>query len=140
MEGGKYVRSASHKGLDFKIGLNTAPGYPYDIVPLRNNPVARDSFDYFGEGLLPHFDKYPTWKTAAPHNIRRVTPQNKRCENCHGNPQLFLHESELSPIGSKANHNVIMTPAKELQDSDLENEAQLLTHPGNIQSDNGESK
>jgi thiosulfate/3-mercaptopyruvate sulfurtransferase len=111
MEAGKYVRRAESKGLDFKIGRNTAPGYPHAVVTLRHNPVARNSFDHFGEKLLPHFDDYPTWKTAAPHNIRRVTSQGRSCESCHGREELFLRESDLEPRGSAANRAVTLPPA-----------------------------
>lgn len=114
IENGEYVRRTEHKGLDFKIGRNTAPGYPHGIVTLRNNPVARKSFDHFGKNLLPHFDDYPTWKTVAPHNIRRVTQQNRSCESCHAQEKLFLQESDLDPHGSSANKEVIMPPARDL--------------------------
>lgn len=114
MEEGEYVRRVEHKGLDFKIGRNTVAGYPHDIVTLRNNPVARYSFDHFGLNLLPHFDETPTWKTVAPHNIQRVTQQNRSCENCHGKDELFLRESDLDAEGSVANKAVIMPPARKL--------------------------
>ena len=114
MKEGEYQRRAGHKRLDFKIGLNTVPGYPYSIVTLRNNPVVRNSFDHFGEKLLPHFDDYPTWKTAAPHNIRRVTKHNRNCDSCHGQENLFLQESDLEPHSSAANKNIIMPPARNL--------------------------
>ena len=107
-EDGAYFRRAGAKSLDLKIGSNTAKGYPYGIVTLRNNPVARDSFDHFGAGLLPHFDDYPTWKTAAPHNIRRVTEQNRTCAACHANPDVFLAPDDLDPKGAAANADVIL--------------------------------
>ncbi len=115
LEDGAFFRKADHKGLDFKIGRNTVTGYPYSIVPLRNNPVSRDGFAYFGENLLPHFDEYPTWKTAAPHNIQRITPQNETCANCHGNADLFLLEEYLDELGSEANKSVIIPPARTLE-------------------------
>jgi thiosulfate/3-mercaptopyruvate sulfurtransferase len=115
VDDGVYQRRAGHKGLDFKIGRNTVSGYPYDIVPLRNNPVSRDSFDHFGKNLLPDFDAYPTWKTAAPHNIRRLTSQNRNCQSCHGNASLFLQDSDLDPQGAAANRKVVITPARKLE-------------------------
>lgn len=115
IDDGIYQRRAGHKGLDFKIGRNTVAGYPYEIVPLRNNPVSRDSFDYFGKNLLPNFDAHPTWKTAAPHNIRRLTPQNRNCQNCHGNTSLFLQDSDLDPQGASANRKVVILPARKLE-------------------------
>jgi len=115
MKEGEYQRRAGHKRLGFKIGRNTVPGYPYSIVTLRNNPVARNSFDHFGEKLLPHFDDYPTWKTTAPHNIRRVTKQNRSCDSCHGQEKLFLQESDLEPQSSDANQDIITPPARNLE-------------------------
>lgn len=106
---GAYFRKAGAKELLLKIGRNTADGYPYGFVTLRNNPVARDSFDHFGTGLLPGFDDAPTWKTAAPHNIRRVTPQNESCANCHEDETLFLGEEDLDPDGAAANADALMT-------------------------------
>ncbi|NOR55836.1 MAG: c-type cytochrome [Sulfurovum sp.] len=55
----------------------------------------------FGKNQMPNFDKYPTWKTIAPHNIRRITPQNSSCQNCHGNKKLFLQKEDLDENGSK---------------------------------------
>jgi hypothetical protein len=107
-EDGAYFRHAGAKELMLKIGRNTAEGYPYGFVTLRNNPVARDSFDHFGAGLLPHFDDYPTWKTAAPHSIRRITPQNESCANCHDDESLFLTGDDLDPDGSAANLDAAM--------------------------------
>ncbi|MDJ0631368.1 MAG: hypothetical protein QNJ44_24160 [Rhodobacter sp.] len=108
-EDGRYFRRAGAKELLLKLGKNTDPDYPYDVVALRNNPVARESFAYLGEGLLPDFDAHPTWKTAAPHNIRRITKQNAKCENCHSDPELFLQPEDLDPNGSAANAGSILT-------------------------------
>ena len=107
-EDGAYFRRAGAKSMDLKVGRNTAEGYPYGIVTLRNNPVARDSFDHAGAGLLPHFDDYPTWKTAAPHNIRRTTEQNRNCGACHDNSEFFLAPEDLDPKGAAANQDVIL--------------------------------
>lgn len=109
-EDGRYVRSAGHKALDFKIGRNTAPGYPYGIVTLRNNPVARDSFAYLGHGLLPHFDNFPTWKTAAPHNVQRITDHARTCRDCHENAALYLRDADLDPQGAAANTKAVLEP------------------------------
>lgn len=109
VEDGNYVRRAGHKVLDFKIGRNTVAGYPYGIVTLRNNPVARDSFTHFGQDLLPNFDDFPTWKTAAPHNIRRITDHSRTCKSCHENDALFLRDSDLDPHGAAANRKALMT-------------------------------
>jgi thiosulfate/3-mercaptopyruvate sulfurtransferase len=107
-EDGRYFRRAGAKELLLKLGKNTDPDYPFGVVTLRNNPVARESFAYLGEGLLPGFDDHPTWKTAAPHNIRRITAQNAKCENCHADPDLFLNPGDLDPDGAAANSGSIL--------------------------------
>ena len=94
---GKYSRKTSHKELTLRIGDNTAPGYGYGTVTLRKNPVTRNSFDYLGAGLLPHFAVRPTWKTAAPHNIVRTPPQSRSCSSCHENDELFLLDKASDP-------------------------------------------
>ncbi|MDW8141513.1 MAG: hypothetical protein RMJ90_04435, partial [Candidatus Bipolaricaulota bacterium] len=107
-EKNNYYRIPERKLVLFKIGKNTVPGYPYEIVPVRHNPIARNTFDYFGKDLLPHFDDYPNWKTAAPHNIQKVTAQNRQCNACHGNEALFLLEKDLDPNDAKANRKVVL--------------------------------
>jgi thiosulfate/3-mercaptopyruvate sulfurtransferase len=102
-EKGEYHRIPRGKSITIKIGLNTVPNYPYKYVPLRHNPVSRDAFIEFGEDLLPDFDAYPTWKTAAPHNIQRVTSQNRSCDSCHKNDELFIKEVDLAPGDSREN-------------------------------------
>ena len=108
-EDGKYFRRAGSKEMLLKLGRNTDPDYPYGVVTLRNNPVARQSFAYLGPGLLPEFDAHPTWKTAAPHNIRRMTTQNAACENCHADNELLLTTDDLDPDGAAANAGSILT-------------------------------
>lgn len=108
---GAYHRAARSKDVMFKIGRNTVPADRYEYVPVRHNPVARDAFQFFGENLLPNFDQYPTWKTASPHNIQRVTPQNQSCGSCHGNRDLFLTDDDLHPDDSKANEEVTLEEA-----------------------------
>lgn len=107
-EDGAYFRRAGSKSLDLKVGRNTAEEYPYGIVTLRSNPIARGSFDHFGVGLLPHFDDHPTWKTAAPHNIRRVSEQNQSCAGCHDDPDLYLAPGDLDPDGASANTGALL--------------------------------
>lgn len=92
MKDDHYLRKAGHKELLLRIGRNTQEGYGSFIVTLRNNPVAKHSFEYFGRDLLPHFEKYPTWKTAAPHNIVLQPAQSKTCESCHDNDDLFIED------------------------------------------------
>ena len=109
-----YERHAGKKSIELKIGRNTSTDYPHDIVTLRSNPVARHSFKQFGDNLMPEFDDYPTWKTAAPHSILRVTEQNRSCGNCHGEGKHFLSIDDLDPQGAKANQSVIMPPPIDL--------------------------
>lgn len=106
-EDGAYFRRAGSREMMLKIGRNTAEGYPFGIVTLRHNPVARDSFEHFG-APLPRFDDHPNWKTAAPHNIRRVTPQNRSCATCHQDETLFLDHGDLLPDGPAANRDIIV--------------------------------
>ena len=99
-----------------RIGRNPIPSpeRPWDYVVLRHVPVARDSFSYYGENLLPNFDSLPTWVYATPHNIQRVTPQSESCDACHGNPDVFLTADDVDPDELEANQNVIVEDAPPL--------------------------
>ena len=94
----------------FKLGLNPLRGFnrPWKYVPLRHVPVSRSSFSYYGQNLLPNFDALPTWKYATPHNIQRITPQNKDCNACHGNAEVFLTAQDVAFDERKANAEVIV--------------------------------
>jgi len=81
---------------------------PWEFVVLRHVPVARDSFAFYGEDLLPNFDARPTWTYATPHNIQRVTPQNRSCDACHGNAAIFLTEENVAADEREANRDVIV--------------------------------
>lgn len=96
--------------MAFKIGRNPIKSEerPWDYVPLRHVPIARDSFAYYGENLLPNFDNRETWTYATPHNIQRVTPQNADCNACHGNADVFLTEGDVLTSTLAANQNVIV--------------------------------
>jgi len=96
--------------MTFYIGKNPIKSYerPYDFVLLRHVPIAEDSFAYYGEDLLPNFDTLPTWLYATPHNIQRETPQNRSCNACHGNADLFLTADQVSPEELEANRSVIL--------------------------------
>lgn len=107
-EDGAYFRRAGAAEMMLRIGRATPQDHPHGITTLRHNPVARDSFDHFGTGLMPVFDDVPNWKTAAPHNIRRRTPQNRSCAACHEDDSLFLGAEDLSPRGPAANRDVIL--------------------------------
>lgn len=95
--------------MDFKIGLNPkkSEDRPWDYVVLRHAPIDPESFDYYGKDVLANFDALPTWKYATPHNIQRITPQNKTCDSCHGNADIFLSEKDLRDYGVEANKALI---------------------------------
>jgi hypothetical protein len=107
-ETGNYHRKQKEKAVIFKIDKNTVPGYIYKYTPVRHKPVTRDTFGYFGENIFAHFDQYPTWATAAPHNIKRITSRNKSCNNCHCNKKGFLLKEDLTENDSKADDKVIL--------------------------------
>jgi thiosulfate/3-mercaptopyruvate sulfurtransferase len=94
----------------FKIGLNPdpSPQRPYEYVLLRHPPITPQTFDAYIPNGLKHFDRLPTWKMDTPHNIQRITPQNKACNNCHGKARLFLRESDLASWEVSANRKVIV--------------------------------
>lgn len=96
--------------LTFLIGRNPIQSYqrPYRFVPVRHVPISRDSFQYYGEDLLPNFDKLETWKYTTPHNIQRNTPQNETCNACHGNAELFLTADKVAEDELIANLKVII--------------------------------
>lgn len=95
----------------FLIGKNTRRSYdrPYSYVTVRHIPIARDSYAYYGDNLLPNFDALPTWAYATPHNIQRNTPQTASCNACHGNPDLFLTADKVALEELEANLPVIIT-------------------------------
>jgi thiosulfate/3-mercaptopyruvate sulfurtransferase len=96
--------------LTFLIGRNPIPSFdrPYEYVPLRHVPIARDSFSFYGDALLPNFDSLPTWAYATPHNIQLDTPQAESCDACHGNPDLFLTADKVAEDELEANRSVIV--------------------------------
>jgi len=119
----KYFEVESHS-LGFKIGLNPlrSKKYPEKFVTVRHVPVDPDTFKFYVKDGLSRFDMRPTWKMATPHNIRRQTSQNKSCDNCHGNTNLFLMETSVRPNYLKANRSVIVPPnmiPAHVQDSTL---------------------
>jgi hypothetical protein len=96
--------------MTLKIGLNPIQSAerPWKYVLVRHVPIARDSFQYYGEDLLPNFDVLPTWKYATPHNSQLVTPQNKSCNACHGNAEYYLTAKDVLPDELEANRGVIV--------------------------------
>ena len=101
----------------FLIGRNPIKSAerPYEYVPLRHVPVDPDSFAFYGDDLLPNFNDQPTWRYATPHNIQRETPQNITCNDCHGNPDIFLTVDKVSPEELEANQDVIVDTIPEEQ-------------------------
>jgi hypothetical protein len=96
--------------IEFKIGLNPYKSlkHPYEYIVLRHAPVVKDTFGFYAAHALTAFDSVPTWKPDTPHNLQRKTEQNKTCNNCHNNPNLFLQEKDLSKNEKTANKNVIV--------------------------------
>jgi thiosulfate/3-mercaptopyruvate sulfurtransferase len=94
----------------FRIGLNPDPNpsRPEKWMLVRRVPVVPDSFEYYGDNLLDDFDTLKNWKYASPHNVQRLTHQNRKCNNCHGNKDLFLTEEKVRPKMRKANAGVIV--------------------------------
>jgi len=98
--------------MDVKIGYNPIQSEerPWKWVTLRHVPVDPDTFAYYGDNLLPEFDNAPTWVFATPHNTQLRGPQAQTCNNCHGNPDVFLTEKDLLPYEIKANQSVVVAP------------------------------
>jgi hypothetical protein len=94
--------------MGFKIGYNPIQSEerPWKWVTLRHVPIDPDTFEYYGDNLLPNFDNLPTWVYATPHSIQRNTPQTESCNNCHGNPDVFLTKDDLLPYEIEANKGV----------------------------------
>lgn len=97
--------------MTFIIGKNPRQSYdrPYEYVTLRHIPVAKDSFSFYGDNLLPNYDALPTWAYTTPHNIQRNTPQTETCYACHGNADIFLTIDKVYPEEINANLSVIVT-------------------------------
>lgn len=94
----------------FRIGLNPVRSdkNPYEYIVLRHPPVTPQTFDAYVKDGLSRFNDLPTWKPGFPHNVRRITRQNKACNNCHGNQALFLRASDLAPWEIEANSKVVV--------------------------------
>ena len=110
LEDGKATYELDPPMMAFKIGRNPLQGRyrPWQYVPVRHVPIARDSFAYYGEELLPNFDALETWKYTTPHNIQRITPQTEDCNACHGNIDVFLTIDDVAPDELQANRRVIV--------------------------------
>jgi thiosulfate/3-mercaptopyruvate sulfurtransferase len=110
MEGETAYFKTDESEMAFKIGRNPlqSDDRPWTYIPVRHVPIDPESFEYYGEDLLPNFDAVPTWKYATPHNIQRNTPQTETCNNCHGNAEFFLTADDVDPAEREANQDVIV--------------------------------
>jgi hypothetical protein len=110
MEDGVPQYTLASTRVAFKIGRNPLQDRyrPWNYVPVRHVPVARDSFAYYGQDLMAQFDALPTWKYATPHTIQRITPQNRSCNACHGNANVFLTAADVAADELNANRRVIV--------------------------------
>lgn len=94
----------------FFIGKNVrqSEDRPYEYTVVRHIPIDPNNYEYYGENLLPNFNLLPTWAHSTPHNIQRFTPQNKTCNSCHGNADIFLTADKVRPEELEANQEVII--------------------------------
>ncbi|MFH0918955.1 MAG: hypothetical protein V1913_01220 [Fibrobacterota bacterium] len=77
--------TAATRFVNIKIARNPLKSATraYDYALVRHVPVTKATFDSWGLSLL-HFDSIPTWKYAAPHTIRRWTPQTDSAYTASG--------------------------------------------------------
>jgi hypothetical protein len=113
--------------LGFKIGRNPrpTPERPYAFTVKHHPPVVPETFDFYSPGAFKDFAHYPTWTDAAPHSIRRITPQNKACNNCHGRRALFLDVKDLNAWELAANAAVVVP------DEQIPSPLKIATRPPN---------
>lgn len=78
---------------EFKVGRDISSLDRF--TTLRHVPTTRRMMEALVPQAQPNYDTLPTWTRAAPHNIRRITEQNKACNNCHGN-QIQMPDSRTS--------------------------------------------
>lgn len=115
-ENGLPFFKVEEHALGFYLGRNPLQNgeRPYRFVPVRHVPIDLNSFSFYGENLLPNFNRLPTWVYSTPHNIQKITPQNQACENCHGNDDLFLTLDKVVLAEREANKGVIVDKAPPL--------------------------
>jgi hypothetical protein len=109
-EAGDFYRRADDIKMMFKIGYNyyQDKDHPWKYTTVRHPPTCPDCFEYFCSGLFDEdFSSLPTWKPVSAHTIQRITPQNEKCENCHGNPDVFLAGADLMGYERQANASVV---------------------------------
>lgn len=112
---GSGLREPSY--MSFKIGRNPVPqtrSYAYTL--LRHIPISPDTYSEWGVADLAEFESQPTWKYAAPHNVRRWTdrtrvPEGGSCSTaCHRTADdvdgFFLRQADLDAMSAReANAN-----------------------------------
>lgn len=108
---GLPCRTSEPSVMQFEIGYNPlrSSERSYKYVVLRHVPTCAGTCDYYGGSLMPNFNAVPTWKYATPHNIQLKTPQNKSCDACHGNTNLFLTEGDVRAEEREANKGVVIS-------------------------------
>lgn len=107
---GKIV-SESSLVVQLKIGLNPQRNKmrPEKYVVLRRVPAAlADTSATADKVLLAEDDEISSWRLTWPHNIQKITPQNKSCDRCHDNESYFLTEKDLSPGERRANQKMMV--------------------------------
>ncbi len=108
-QGLAYYKNPDEAEL-FRIGRNPEPNerHPEKWILVRRVPAVQDAFEFYGKDLLSRFDRLNNWKYTSPHNIQRKTSQNRECNNCHGNEELYLTEDQVKPELLNANRAVIV--------------------------------
>lgn len=98
----------------FKIGFNPKKSETssYEYVIVRHPPTNPEIFNFYTQSSLPDFDSLPTWKSTAPHNIQRITPQSEACNNCHGNRELFLSSQDLMDWEKACDREVVVPDSR----------------------------
>ncbi len=104
-EGIAYSQSPRPKN-GYMIGINPEKNGPRYVL-LREVGIQRDSFQS-EIGLMKNFSALPTYKRTSPHTIQRRTWQSADCNHCHGNPDLFLTQDDISFDTLVANRHVVL--------------------------------
>jgi len=106
---GLPYRTVELSEIGFKIGYSPLQSEerPHQYTVLRHIPISGDTYQYYGDNLLPNFNDLPNWKYATPHNIQLKTPQNESCTACHDNPDIFLVKEDIDPDEWKANQGTV---------------------------------
>ncbi len=118
----------AESSLGFYIGRNPERTMerPYRYMPVRHVPIDPNSFEFYGEDLLPNFADRATWRYATPHNIQRNTPQTESCENCHENTALFLTSDKVVPEALQDHENWTEDELATLEALEMEANAAII--------------